>query len=426
MEKKKNTPADFNRKIEIFLDAYRRGFRHEMTSAAELLEEIGIYHQELEYQNEELKRITLELDTSRQHFTDLFNDAPVGYVTYDDNLRIHTVNNTFASMTGNGRVNMKHTFVTDWIHPGSQDAFYFHIQALRQTGKTQSVMLLIPGKDQNHFVKVSTNTWQTEPELLYRSAITDITHEKQVEQELVQAKEKAEESDRFKSAFLANMSHEIRTPMNAIVGFADLLHQEDLGKAERIKYSAVIIRRSEDLLGIINDLLDISIIESNQIRLDNKIFLAGEVLEEVFQSYQTILKHNQLKQVTLVREIDPEAFNLHLNADETRLRQVLNNLLNNALKFTKEGTVTLGCTRKDEQNLLFFVRDTGIGIDPVFHEVIFERFRQGADEIHGHFGGTGLGLSICKGLIELMNGKIMVESVPGQGSTFTFTLPLYL
>jgi PAS domain S-box-containing protein len=241
----------------------------------------------------------------------------------------------------------------------------------------------------------------------------------QLNKELVKAKDKAEESDRLKSAFLANMSHEIRTPMNAIVGFADLLKETNLPNDKIEKYLQIINTNSHQLLAIINDIIDISKIEAGQVRVVNSSFSLNNLMNNVFSVYKSIA---QLKGIEMVLHNSLPEHECSIIADETRLQQVLNNLLSNAIKFTVEGKIEFGYNIK-ENKVVFFVKDTGIGIEPENYNLVFERFRQVEDHVARKFGGTGLGLSISKALVELMEGFIHVESEIDKGSTFIFDIP---
>lgn len=241
--------------------------------------------------------------------------------------------------------------------------------------------------------------------------------------ELKMAKEKAEESDRLKSAFLANLSHEIRTPMNAIIGFADLLNLNGLDDKTREKYTHIIQNSGNYLLSIISDIVEISHIEAGQVELNETEIDLHEFLEDVFNAFKVSVPKNKnlvinfLKEKSLVSE--------KMKTDDIKLRQILMNLLNNALKFTDHGEINFGYEIIENAKITFFVKDTGIGITPENHQIIFERFRQidkGKSKINA---GSGLGLSITKAYVELMGGAIELISDLGKGSEFKITFPYF-
>ncbi|HEX2933920.1 MAG TPA: two-component regulator propeller domain-containing protein [Bacteroidales bacterium] len=234
--------------------------------------------------------------------------------------------------------------------------------------------------------------------------------------ELELAKSKAEESDRLKSAFLANMSHEIRTPMNAIVGFASLLQSTEFSDEEKHTFIETINKNSETLLVLIDDILDISIIESNQLKLTRRKFDLVTILAEIESYYH--LKNKKNIRIQFERKN-----NLQIINDPIRFRQIVNNLINNAIKYTDEGHILFGYEAINNE-VRFYVTDTGIGIDPENHKNIFNHFFKIEKDNDKLYRGTGIGLAICKKLVELMGGKIWVESTPDIGSTFYFTLPL--
>ena len=233
------------------------------------------------------------------------------------------------------------------------------------------------------------------------------------------AKEKAEESDRLKSAFLANMSHEIRTPMNGIIGFAELLKNVTLSPDDRIAYLDVILSSGYQLLNIINDILEISRIETGQVRTKKESIHLPGLLNKLEIFFQPLTSQNR-NELTLSFP-ETEEYH-HIIGDEAKIIQILTNLISNALKFTLRGTVHFGYSYEND-NLCFYVKDSGIGIPHQYLGQIFDRFLQAEHEGYGKQSGTGLGLSICKKLVELMGGKIWVESSVGIGSTFHFTLP---
>ena len=253
--------------------------------------------------------------------------------------------------------------------------------------------------------------------------ITDISERIGFINNLRQAKLDAEESDRLKTAFLANMSHEIRTPMNSIIGFSNLIMEADLEKAKKDEYLTHILQSSKLLLNLIDDIIDISKIEAGQVRVQLQQFNVNPLLHDLYESFRS----SHFNQDVLLRLNVPEASNSYtLQSDPLRLRQILSNLIGNALKFTQKGFVELGYQIDNEgesQKIVFYVKDSGIGIPKGKQKLIFERFRQVDDSRTRKFGGTGLGLSISRKLAELLEGKLWVDSKDGKGSTFYCSLP---
>jgi PAS domain S-box-containing protein len=251
------------------------------------------------------------------------------------------------------------------------------------------------------------------------TSLNDITVRKRAEKELIKAKEKAEESDRLKSAFLANMSHEIRTPMNSILGFTDLLKTQDLKREEQKEYIQIIQKGGDRLLNIINDIIDISKIESGQMEVTISKTNINEQIEYISSLFRPEVAGKRIQLITKNPLPGKEAI---ISTDREKIFAILTNLVKNAIKFTNEGSIELGYEKR-ERHLEFFVKDTGTGIPYKLQEIIFERFRQGNDSLNRNYEGTGLGLSISKAYVELLGGKIKVESEPGKGSVFYFTIP---
>lgn len=247
----------------------------------------------------------------------------------------------------------------------------------------------------------------------------DVTEKRIVVNELIKAKEKAEESDRLKSAFLANMSHEIRTPLNSIIGFSDLLIDPYFDSEQQAEFAKIISDNGNSLLNIISDIMDFSKIEAGQVRIKRIHFSANELLNALVKEFAPkAVEKNICLRIDTAIVMDE----VSVESDNDRVKQVLVNFVSNALKFTEEGFINIGF-RKENHYIKFYVRDTGIGIEQEHHHLIFERFIQLESSNTRKYGGNGLGLAISKRLIELLGGEIGVESEKGKGSTFYFTLP---
>jgi signal transduction histidine kinase len=249
--------------------------------------------------------------------------------------------------------------------------------------------------------------------------LEDITERISVQQELIRAKEKAEESDRTKSAYLGNMSHKIRTPLNAIVGFANLLTEEDLEQAEKSKFIKIIRHDTEQVLHLIDDIINIAKIDANQLEANVKECSANDLIESLSDYYMTNEKTDKIKfdvKTMLVKGKDI------LKTDPDKLRQIMDSILNNAFKFTQEGKIELGYfINPVDQKLILYVKDTGIGIPDEHKDKIFNRFYQ----VNLMTEGTGLGLTISNSLIKLLNGRLYFDSEMNKGTTFYVELPFH-
>ena len=237
--------------------------------------------------------------------------------------------------------------------------------------------------------------------------------------ELTQALEKSQESNKLKTAFINNINHEIRTPLNGIIGFTNLIVEPDLDNERRIEYGKGLVSSSNRLLSIILNIIDISKLKTGEVEFRKESVNVNELFDDLYMYYSSLSREkNILFEVDRTEMGDNEI----IVTDRNSLKQILDNLLNNAFKFTREGSVSLHYVRKEEY-VFFTVKDTGPGIDQAFHEKIFENFSKIEDQNEEFLPGAGLGLSISKTLVELLGGKIYVDSYPGKGSLFTFSIP---
>lgn len=255
--------------------------------------------------------------------------------------------------------------------------------------------------------------------------LLDITERKKAEQDLLNALKRATESDRLKSAFLATMSHELRTPLNAIIGFSDII-DESLSVEEIVGFCKIINSSGMHLLSIVEDLLDITLIESDEITIHKKNVKLHTILTDIFDIVKIEQQNTNKEHIDLKLLIPPVEKDLTINTDPSKLKQILINLIKNALKFTNKGHVHCAYSIEAEQNnpiIKFSIEDTGRGIPKDQHELIFDIFRQGDDTHTRKHGGVGIGLSISRKLVELLGGRLWLESEEGKGSTFYFTIP---
>ncbi len=251
----------------------------------------------------------------------------------------------------------------------------------------------------------------------------DNTERKKLEEDLKNAKEEAEEAANMKAAFLANMSHEIRTPMNGILGFTDLLKNPDLSKEKRISYIDIISKSGNHLLNLINDIIDISKIDAGHVNIINEECKLNFCLLDLYNFFDGMVEEKSQGKVNLIVNYGIPVGEDSIITDETRLRQIITNLIGNAVKFTEKGKITINSSINKDNNILISVEDTGIGMTKEEMSVIFERFRQADDSTTRNYGGTGLGLTISKAYVDMLGGEIWVESKKGKGSTFYFTIP---
>jgi|GEM_PF-2783777 len=239
--------------------------------------------------------------------------------------------------------------------------------------------------------------------------------------ELEIAKNKAEEGDRLKSAFLANLSHEIRTPMNGIIGFANLLKNTTISNENKIKYIDNVTISGNYLISIIEDIIEVSRLETNQVSIHKSVFQINKLVNNIWEEFNISLSGN--RNIEFVLDEKTKALDYYINTDKTKLKQILMNLISNSIKYTKSGFIKFGYNLIDDSFIQFYVKDTGIGVKEEQQNLIFDRFRQADTEDQIFQSGSGLGLSISKSYVEILGGKIWIKSEHGKGSTFYFTIP---
>ena len=267
-------------------------------------------------------------------------------------------------------------------------------------------------------VEVSARKILLEGDTLIISIARDITERNKVKKQMIQAVRKAEESDRMKSAFLANMSHEIRTPLNGILGFSGLMNDPDISPEQQQKYYEIIQQSGHRLLSTINDLIDISRIETGAIEMEISDVEINKLFDELHSFFYPDINSKKIDFV-LKKEIYEE---VHIDTDYEKLYAILSNLLRNAVKFTEKGSISLSY-KLNGSNIIFEVSDTGVGIASDKLSSIFNRFVQADQSLTKPYEGFGLGLSICREYTEMLDGSIIVESYEGKGTTFTVTIP---
>lgn len=254
--------------------------------------------------------------------------------------------------------------------------------------------------------------------------ISGIIHINRILNDLIHEKERAEESDMLKSSFLVNMSHDIRIPMNSIIGFSDLLADEDLTQTEREEFIEMINKSGQDLVTLIDNIIDISRIETGQLTVKREACPLAALLNDIMATYKHDRRLDESDELSLQLDFAPKYADLKFSTDIFRFRQICTNLIDNSLKFTEKGYVRFGVSKAWGNTIEFYVQDTGIGIPEDHLPIIFNRFIKVDRSFANEYNGTGLGLAICKSLVEMLGGEIHVVSVLGKGSTFYFTHPL--
>ncbi|HKI87550.1 MAG TPA: ATP-binding protein [Draconibacterium sp.] len=383
-----------------------------------LIHELEVHQIELEMQNEELKLAKEKAEIAEKKYTELYDFSPSGYLTLTRSGEITHLNLNAERLLGKERSNLGKSSFGFFVSSDTRDVYNKFLQKIFKTNVKQTCELkLVTGNDSIIYILVNGIISNIDGKCLV--TIVDISKRKRAEYELIKAKEKAEENDRLKSAFLANMSHEIRTPMNGILGFTDLLKTLKLKGEEQQMYIGIIEKSGTRMLNIINDIISISKIESQQIEISITDTNINEQIEYIYHFFKLEAEQKKLH-ISFKNALTSE--NAFIRTDREKVFAVLTNLVKNAIKFTQTGSIELGYEVKGEF-FEFYIRDSGPGIPDEQKEIIFERFRQGSESLTRNYEGSGLGLAISKAYVEMLGGKIWIESKIGQGSTFRFTIP---
>jgi PAS domain S-box-containing protein len=367
----------------------------------------------------ERKKNITEIQEKNRTIQKIFDVVPVGIIIIDSNKKIRRANKKAMELF---QVNHPDEIVQkecrNWFDINSESSCPFDDAV--PFNEVEVFLLQRDGRKIPILKNVMSVEINNENYLL--EAFMDITDQKETEMQLKNAKLKAEESNKLKSAFLQNMSHEIRTPLNGILGFSQFLSNPDISKADIKRYSEIIISSGNHLLEILNDIIDIAKIESGQLNVHFEKLNINTMMNELLIFFQKYKIQKGKENIEIKYSVSLSGNDAIIQTDKTRIKQILNNLINNAIKFTDEGEVKFGYAL-NENNLVFFVRDTGIGISEKSKYLVFERFNQASDTTERLYGGTGLGLTISKACVEMLGGEIWLESDLGKGTIFFFSIP---
>ena len=391
-------------------------FRQTCNENNDLFEKLSVLKKQFELFEKEQTRVA-------NYYRMLIESADDGISFYDKEGTLKFSNSAFYSVIGLNRDSYNIETAAEFIHPDDRNYHVRRLSELKEKGSFESELRLLH-KD-GHYVFLSTRSVIVKDEcgeVIGSLTISrDITKLKQEHEELIKANLVAETSNKLKSTFLANISHEVRTPLNSVVGFSNLLLADDITREVKEQYFEHITYNSEKLLQIIGDIIDLSRLESSQIELKSEEVSVTQLVKEVIDEARQVIRRNEKTiAVSVLTQID-ESNNLILS-DRIWLKRVLNHLMDNAIKFTLDGSVELSYYLQNG-DIVFKIKDTGIGINKENLGRIFEEFQQEIDGHHRPFEGLGIGLTLVKEVIERMGGKILVQSEKGIGSMFTFSIP---
>lgn len=376
----------------------------------------------------ELKEVSRALELSREKLKEAQVIAKLGYWEFNHCSSICKWDSILSEIMGYNGTFLEFTVTDLYNHIHQEDrnsVIHKFIQSVKNRTQHSDIFRCITSKNETLYIKQISKTEydKTGQPVSTRGIIFDITELKKTEIELLKEKNRAEESNRLKSAFLANMSHEIRTPLNSILGFSELLSEKTSSPEENILYIDIIKDSSKQLTSLVSDIIDISKIDANIMAIEDNRFSLNKKIAYLYEIFLNEIKSRSIP-IEITAKTALNDGDDYISTDETRLTQILNNLLSNAVKFTENGSIEFGYTLTDNNRYLeFYVQDTGIGIMKKNQKKVFGRFKQADTSIGRKYGGTGLGLSISKELTRLLNGKMWLRSEYGKGSTFYFKIP---
>ncbi|MCJ7448279.1 MAG: ATP-binding protein [Bacteroidales bacterium] len=390
-------------------------------------QQIEKINKDLQNKNKELAiqkdLVTKEHSESDKFYRMLIQSADDGISFYDRDWNLKFANSAFYSLIGHDRESYLSSNPADFVHPDDQEYLVKRVKSIIDNGFFECELRL-RHKD-GHYVSLSSRSVAViddSGEVLGSLTISrDITKLKQAHEELIKANVEVETSNRLKTSFLANISHEIRTPLNSVVGFSNLLLSNDITREAKEEYIEHINHNSEKLLQIIGDIIDLSRLESSQIEITYEEASVNAIVNEIIDEARKVIRRNEKSIILNVKNQFEENADL-IFTDRIWLKRVLSHLMDNAVKFTLDGSIELSYYRENE-NLVFKIKDTGIGINKENLGRIFEEFRQEIDGHHRPFEGLGIGLTLAKEVIERMGGRIFVQSEKGMGSEFSFSIP---
>jgi PAS domain S-box-containing protein len=410
--------------IIIIFSKKLKNVNRELRNRNQQIEKIN---KDLQNKNKELAiqkdLVTKEHSESDKFYRMLIQSADDGISFYDRDWNLKFANSAFYSLIGHDAESYLSSNPADFVHPDDQEYHEKRVKSIIDKGYFESELRL-RHKD-GHYVPLSTRSVAVIDdlgEILGSLTISrDITKLKQAHEELIKANVEVETSNRLKTSFLANISHEIRTPLNSVVGFSNLLLSNNITQEAKEEYIEHINHNSEKLLQIIGDIIDLSRLESSQIEITYEEASVNAIVNEIIDEARKVIRRNEKSIILNVKNQFEENADL-IFTDRIWLKRVLSHLMDNAVKFTLDGSIELSYYRENE-NLVFKIKDTGIGINKENLGRIFEEFRQEIDGHHRPFEGLGIGLTLAKEVIERMGGRIFVQSEKGMGSEFSFSIP---